>query len=197
MARWPNVPDLYGWLKLDARGNFRVRTAGSDADAHFDTIGNPRLRAFIGRNYQRDPRGCWLFQNGPQRVFVELEATPWVYRLDAAGALSSHTGVPATVLRAVLMDEAATPLCVTDLGPGVVDDRDLDAFLRQLVGPDGNPVVDDSLDAWLADRSAREMWFAAPGERIRIEPIRRAALAERFGFVPAPEPPAAGRDAAC
>ncbi|HZW22256.1 DUF2946 family protein, partial [Noviherbaspirillum sp.] len=25
MAKWPNVPHCYGWLALDARGNWRMR----------------------------------------------------------------------------------------------------------------------------------------------------------------------------
>ena len=28
IARWPNVPAVYGWLKLDRRGRWSVRTAG-------------------------------------------------------------------------------------------------------------------------------------------------------------------------
>jgi hypothetical protein len=31
---------------------------------------------FIQRNYDHDAQGQWFFQNGPQRVYVELEATP-------------------------------------------------------------------------------------------------------------------------
>jgi hypothetical protein len=29
-----------------------------------------------------DERGCWFFQNGPQRVYVKLEATPYIARSD-------------------------------------------------------------------------------------------------------------------
>jgi len=28
MARWPDVPDAYGWLSLDARGRWRLHPAG-------------------------------------------------------------------------------------------------------------------------------------------------------------------------
>jgi hypothetical protein len=36
-----------------------------------------KLIDFIQRNYESDAQGQWFFQNGPQRVYVELEATPW------------------------------------------------------------------------------------------------------------------------
>ena len=63
MAKWPDAPDVYGWLSLDRRGNFLIQK---------EKIGNRALREFISRNYQADARGCWYFQNGPQRVFVSL-----------------------------------------------------------------------------------------------------------------------------
>jgi hypothetical protein len=31
MAKWPDVPDCYGWLALDARGNWRMRDARCQA----------------------------------------------------------------------------------------------------------------------------------------------------------------------
>ena len=43
-----------------------------------------KLREFIHRNYAADERGAWFFQNGPQRVYVELEAAPFVASACAA-----------------------------------------------------------------------------------------------------------------
>ena len=89
IAKWPDVPDVYGWLALDRRGNWRIKG---------ERIANVALREFIARIYEADSRGCWFFQNGPQRVYVELEAAPWVWRLDAGVAsptIASHTGLPA------------------------------------------------------------------------------------------------------
>ena len=31
IAKWPNVPHCYGWLALDARGNWRMRDERSQA----------------------------------------------------------------------------------------------------------------------------------------------------------------------
>ena len=77
LAKWPGVPAVYGWLALDERGNWLLRGASAGG---FGPIGNAALREFIGRNYARDPRGCWYFQNGPQRVYVRLACAPFVYR---------------------------------------------------------------------------------------------------------------------
>ena len=43
------------------------------------------VRDFIQRNYEHDAQGQWFFQNGPQRVYVELQATPWIFRVAGAG----------------------------------------------------------------------------------------------------------------
>ena len=81
MLKWPDVPAVYGWLSLDRRGNWMIKTVAG----RFERIAHAAVREFIGRNYASDPEGRWYFQNGPQRVFVALDYTPWVYRLDDAG----------------------------------------------------------------------------------------------------------------
>ena len=40
MAKWPDVPDVYGWLSLDRRGNWLIRS--TSATPSFERIGNPR-----------------------------------------------------------------------------------------------------------------------------------------------------------
>jgi len=117
MAKWPDVPDVYGWLSLDRRGNFLIRN---------EKIGNRALREFISRNYQADARGCWYFQNGPQRVFVALAYTPLVVHVEG-DALVDHCGRPFLPRQAYLDDEGSVLL----LGAGAVgllDDRDLARF---------------------------------------------------------------------
>ena len=69
MARWPNVPAVYGWLALDRRGNWLIKG---------ERITHQSMREFIARNYQPDDAGRWYFQNGPQRVYVTLAYTPLV-----------------------------------------------------------------------------------------------------------------------
>ncbi|WP_101048779.1 DUF2946 family protein [Macromonas nakdongensis] len=135
MAKWPNVPDCYGWLGLDARGRWWMRDDAAQAAGPFAGPGatpqsrgselrHRKLIEFIERNYGCDERGRWFFQNGPQRVYVELERAPWVWRLSPEGGVSSHTGQPA-VYRSSWLDEQGHLYLVTDLGLGVVHTLDM------------------------------------------------------------------------
>jgi hypothetical protein len=133
MAKWPNVPDCYGWLGLDARGNWYMRDDRAQAAGAFDSgapgakgslLKHEKLIEFIQRNYAADARGRWYFQNGPQRVYVELEATPWIWRVEADGTVRAHTGQPATVQRCEL-DEGGRVYLQTDLGFGLVHTQDV------------------------------------------------------------------------
>lgn len=170
MAKWPNVPHCHGWLGLDARGQWWMRDDRAQAQGGFASgapgakgslLRHEKLVAFIGRNYAADEAGQWFFQNGPQRVYVELEATPWVWRVAADGAVSSHTGRPATV-RQALLDEAGRLFLATDLGLGLVHTQDMLAA------------------AGLVEQG-----------RWQPEPVPAAALPARFGYVPSPQARAA------
>ncbi len=82
LKKWPNVPHCYGWLALDARGDWymrddRIQAAGPFPRVKGSRIEHDKLRDFIARNYAADGDGAWFFQNGPQRVYVEHEAAPW------------------------------------------------------------------------------------------------------------------------
>jgi hypothetical protein len=123
MAKWPNVPDVYGWLSLDRRGNWLIKG---------ERIGNQALRDFISRNYQPDARGCWYFQNGPQRVFVELAYTPLVVHFEGA-ALLDHCGRPFLEEQAFI-DAEGSVLILGKPGLGLLDDRDLAAYADRAQG---------------------------------------------------------------
>jgi hypothetical protein len=127
MAKWPDVPDVYGWLSLDRRGNWLIRS--TSATPSFEKIGNLALREFISRNYQPDARGCWYFQNGPQRVFVALAYTPLVVHFEGA-ALFDHCGRRFQPAQSFLDDEGCV-LMQGRLGIGLLDDRDLTGFADQ------------------------------------------------------------------
>lgn len=133
MAKWPNVPDCYGWLGLDARGNWYMRDdraqavgpfAGGNTAAKGSLLRHDKLIDFIQRNYASDAQGRWFFQNGPQRVFVELEATPWIWRIQPDLSVQAHTGQPAQVQQCVL-DEQGRVYLLTDLGFGLVHTQDV------------------------------------------------------------------------
>lgn len=166
MTKWPNVPDCYGWLGLDTRGQWFLRDLETQALGEFASgvpgvkgslLMHDALRAFIGRNYGVDAQGRWFFQNGPQRVFVSLELTPWVVRLQPDGQVLAHTGSKMTPL-ACLVDEQGWAYLVTDLGLGLVHTWDV-----------------EHLERWLAWRN----WS--------VQECERSELPVRFGYVPSPK----------
>ena len=132
LLKWPNVPHCYGWLALDARGDWymrddRIQHRGPFPQVKGSRIEHDKLLAFIQRNYSHDETGAWFFQNGPQRVYVELEAAPWVWRVESqAGsfAVHSHTGLPAPV-QASWLDEHGRLFLATDIGLGLVHTMDM------------------------------------------------------------------------
>lgn len=130
LRKWPDVPDCYGWLGLDMRGQWWLRDDAAQAAGPFpqskgELLSHDKLLGFIGRNYEPDAQGRWFFQNGPQRVYVELEAAPWVWRLEPAGQLCTHTGMPAQASQAWL-DEVGYLYLSTETGMlGVVHTQDM------------------------------------------------------------------------
>ncbi len=166
MAKWPNVPDCFGWLGLDSRGQWhmrddRVQALGSFqsglAGAKGSVLRHEKLIDFIQRNYEADAQGRWYFQNGPQRVYVELEATPWIWRMRPDGGLQAHTGQRAEV-RACLVDEFGHVYVQSELGFGLVHSLDV---------------------ALVAEGLEQGRWSA--------EPCVRAELPARFGYVLSPQ----------
>jgi Protein of unknown function (DUF2946) len=161
IAKWPNVPHCYGWLGLDARGNWymrddRTQAAGSFPQSKGSLLRHEKLIEFINRNYSNDAQGQWFFQNGPQRVYVELEVAPWIWRLGPGRSVSGHTGQPTEPQRC-FMDEAGRLFLQTDLGFGLIHTLDV-------------PQAAETI----------EQGFWMPQE------IAAAELPERFGYVRSP-----------
>ena len=133
MLKWPNVPDCYGWLGLDARGRWFMRDDAAQQAGDFSSgsllakgseLKHEKLIQFIERNYAENTSGEWYFQNGPQRVYVELQATPWIYRLDSQYAITAHTGA-AVNYECALLDESGRLFLKTELGVGLVHSQDV------------------------------------------------------------------------
>ena len=173
LKKWPNVPHCHGWLALDARGDWYMRDDRTQAAGRFPRVKGSRiehekLREFIGRNYADDGQGQWFFQNGPQRVYVELEAAPFVWRLSAVDggppAIVSHHGLPAD-FRSAHVDEAGRLFVATDLGLGLVHTLDIEAA---------------------ADAIEHGFWR-------RPEPAAFAELPDRFGYRLSPQADLAGQ----
>jgi len=164
MLKWPDVPDVYGWLQLDRRGSWRIRVAAPGDEPRFEPIANRALREFIARNYLADRRGCWYFQNGPQRVFVTLAYAPFVYRLEN-GALEDHCGGAPGFPDGAWLDEEGSLVLSTPGRAGLLDDRDLGAVAESL--------------------SAGE--FRAGNRAIPVGALASTEVEARFGFVREPK----------
>jgi hypothetical protein len=178
LAKWPNVPHCTGWLLLDRRGDWRMRDEAVQAQGALGTpIRHTALVGFINRNYACDELGQWFFQNGPQRVYVELAYTPWIVRLTLAEpgmpSLTDQAGrafEPAAVLiddeGAVLFADASQPARVAAL-----HDHDLGLFA------DSSTLSGDGPDGCFHWRK---------GQDLPLQAVRRAEVAARFGFVASP-----------
>jgi hypothetical protein len=181
MAKWPNVPAVYGWLELTARGEWKIKG---------ERIDNEAICAFIGRNYANDGCGNWFFQNGPQRVFVTLEATPIIYRLDEFGRLQAHTGAHPRELRAAFADTSGRLFLDTELGPGLVDSTDTVKFAERLIDSNGRTLDEAGLarfNAGDADALLETRGLHVQREQpIAVEPVNADRLPEVFGFVATP-----------
>ena len=172
LRKWPRVPACRGWLGLDARGDWYLRDETTQAAGPFPAVKGSRLqheklREFIHRNYAADPDGAWFFQNGPQRVYVELEAAPlvWGVERDAGGgyAVRAHTGAEAGRIDAAWVDEHGRLFLEAEAGFGLVRSPDMHAA---------------------ADAVGSGVW--------RPSPIGFDALPARYGYVLSPQRQAAG-----
>ncbi len=136
IARWPDVPGVFGWLRLDRRGRwYLIDRNAPDFDERRDGAGSritsEGIIEFISRNWIGDERGRWFWQNGPQRAYADLELAPLVFRvLTGSGdaTLVSHTGYPAGEIRSATIFSSDDLYLDTELGPGVVHDLDLTAL---------------------------------------------------------------------
>jgi len=174
MLKWPQVPNCHGWLALGARGQWfmrddRIQAAGPFPRVLGSRIEHTKLLEFIHRNYACDAAGAWYFQNGPQRVYVDLEVTPYVWRIamaDSGWAVTAHTGTAAQVTDA-FVDENGRLFLNSDLGLGLVH----------------------SLDSGLAVQALEaRAWPVSAIDQLRTVPA--AELPQRFGFVLSPRPSA-------
>ena len=187
MAKWPNVPAVYGWLSLDRRGHWLLKG---------DRVSNPGIVDFFGRNYSHDDTGRWFLQNGPQRVYVALDYTPYIYRVAPATgtalSVAAHSGATTGDTRTAYIDDAGQMLLDTTLGIGLVHDTDL-----ELLSPrfrDGGSAPDEAalavaIDALQNGRNPGLQLETGAG-LIPVMPVRTADVPAKFGFVARPVQPA-------
>lgn len=237
MARWPNVPDVYGWLSLTELGQWRLHPQGdalkaaeagngiqeppcagaAAPSAHAtgaygsgEAITSPPILQFINRNYSHDAHGQWYFQNGPQKVYVRLDAAPYVLHTSASPEiglkLRTHNGLDVASIASWWLDDAGRLFAMTDQGPGLVAGRDLSAVLAALKTTQGAPLL-DALDGMEALNGLNELdelnrlddarsgthvdgvvHVVADSGAVPLSLCRADDIPARLGFVPLPRP---------
>jgi hypothetical protein len=193
LAKWPNVPHCYGWLALDARGAWRMRD--EPAQQHNlpgDKLVHAALIGFINRNYAPDPQGRWYFQNGPQRVYVNLEACPYIAHTDPVQGFVLQTGEALTAIDAVWLSDTGQLLLQSGDKLAQLDDRDMTQCMTTL-RMNGAAVSDDDLMAWVAGERqdqvpAAQLTLTCGGTQHVVRRIGQAAIPAQFGFVRSPQP---------
>jgi hypothetical protein len=194
LIKWPNVPHCFGWLALDRRGQWRMRDEFAQANQLAGSvIQHVALNEFISRNYAYDSLGRYFFQNGPQRVFITLDATPFIARIIPSqsgpqlltqcgteikphGALSDEKGniyITGNILQS-FSDQIDSAAFTKTESPSValLHDHDLDLFSEQ------SKVQEDACSfrgSWLWD-----------SKELTIEPIHSIELSKRFHFIKSP-----------
>lgn len=183
MAKWPNVPAVFGWLRLDRRGRWWIRD---------ELVSNPGISAFIGRNYLADSQGRYFFQNGPQQVFVELEQAPWIFRLAGQDAVEpifmDHVG-NSVLPDGAGIDEQGVLYLMCSARIGVVDERDLIHLIELMTDANGRKADDLLLASWMeADVGAQTLWLAlGNGLKLKLQRLSSEELPTQFGYCLRPE----------
>lgn len=193
LEKWPNVPAVYGWLSLNERGHWHIHEQGDAMSGSSGApITSPPIVAFIGRNYAADESGRWFFQNGPQRVYVRLDAAPYLLHVAQTGdGLVTHTGQTPSAILAWWLDEAGRLYARTDLGGGLIDGRDLERVLSCLrIVPEQTPLL-----TALEDASAPATWRVSHPCYADIAPLHYGSptsdVIKQLRFVANPTPASA------
>ena len=194
LIKWPNVPHCFGWLALDRRGQWRMRDEFAQANQLAGSvIQHTALNEFISRNYACDSLGRYFFQNGPQKVFITLDATPWIARIipnedglqllsqcgtkiKPVSALSDENGniyITGLIPQSRSNENNSAVFDTTEsLSVALLHDHDLVLFSNQ------SKVIEDAC-------SFKGSW-QWNGQTLPIEPIHSIELGERFHFVKVP-----------
>jgi len=180
LARWPNVPALYGWLALDRRGRWRIQG---------ETISRPQIIDTLNSNYAADERGCWYFQNGPQRGYVTLARAPLLLRAEDDGSLWTHTGEAVSQIDAAYLDEGGGLWFATSLGAAALHEQDLPWALEQMRIAN-KPAQEAAVMAALAlpSGSATPLVLHLGALRLPLTRLDENQAPAKLGFVRDPQP---------
>lgn len=179
MRRWPDVPALFGWLRLDRRGRWLIRD---------EVISRPQIIDTINANYEADAHGRWFFQNGPQRGYVTLDYAPLIAHV-IDGALITHTGKSLAHPQRLLLDEQGSLSIQSEHGPALLNDQDLPWTLERL-NVHGRAATQVDIEEALAVPSGQitSLSCSLATGPLALHRLDEAAMPVRLGFVRDPRP---------
>ncbi len=199
MQKWPDVPAVYGWLSLNAHGDWLLHTHGGAREGQSgERIANAQIRHFMNRNYATNEAGEWFFQNGPQRVFVDLACAPYIVRLaDDMQTLITHNELPVTRISQWLLDGQGRLYMQTEHGAAMLASRDMGLLSTRLLvmpGPSGTaaagtPLEHNDLQALENGSTLRVSLDGAADWTAPMQWLESTYIPARLGFV---REPAAG-----
>src|SRR5690606_17159593 len=136
-------------LSLSEQGQWRLHPDGKAWHAGpngtlpaGESIESPQIRQFINNNYAHDAQGRWFFQNGPQRVYVRLDAAPYVLHTDSTPAtLLTHNALAVKHINGWWFDDVGRLFAQTEHGPGLVSGRDTPGVFEALYTSTGEPLL--------------------------------------------------------
>jgi hypothetical protein len=196
--KWPNVPDCFGWLALDRRGQWRMRDEFTQQhNLPGQAIQHAALNEFIARNYACDELGRYFFQNGPQRVFITLDATPWIVRIIPGDKGQNfinqcHLTMEPT---SALSDENGNIYIVGNADQMIRNNSNTDN--NWFIKSDSQTVAllhDHDLDHFSGLAKLHEEACSFGGswvwqeKQLPLDPIHSVELASRFHFITKPQP---------
>ncbi|MBU3540223.1 DUF2946 family protein [Polynucleobacter sp. UB-Tiil-W10] len=198
LMKWPNVPDCYGWLALDRRGYWRMRDEFTQLNnLPGQIIQHTALNEFIARNYACNELGKYFFQNGPQRVFITLDTTPWIVRMipDDNGPHLINQCHQIMEPTAALSDENGNIYIVGNVNQNICNSNDNGK--NQLIKSNSQTIAllhDHDLDHFSELAKLREeacsfggSW-TWQGKQLFLDPIHSQELASRFNYIAKPKP---------
>ncbi len=192
LIKWPNVPDCFGWLALDRRGQWRMRDEfAQQHQLSGQVIVHAALNEFISRNYVCDTLGRYFFQNGPQRVYISLAATPWIARITPSEkGLQIMTQCNSPIEPSLaLSDESGNIYIVGLIHQTIYQDQDQ---FEEIFCESVALLHDHDLDQFseLAKLTEEACSFGGSwnwhGKQLLLEPIYSEELANRFRFITQP-----------
>jgi hypothetical protein len=195
ITKWPNVPNCYGWLSLDRRGNFRIRNEFAQANQlPGDVINHAGLNHSIKTHYCIDEKNQYFYQNGPQRVYINLSYCPFIVRFipsdNGAWILKNHLDQMIAPLRCFL-DEKGNILLESNVTITQVVDKPAVSFstiTHRTIAllHDHDLGIFSSLSNMDVANCGVIGVFHWNNKDVPIEPIMAKDIPREFNFIPQP-----------